>query len=96
MAVIREKNLLDPQKRIDELSNQIVVLAAEMVLVETLKDKDKLRSMGFRKWNLIRHLGYWQEVVEHQKHGRHLLAWKTHDLNVCVCSVLNFSLMRAY
>ena len=66
MAVIREKNLLDPQKRIDELNNQIVVLAAEMVLVETLRDQDKLRGMGFRKWNLVRHLGYWEEIVEHQ------------------------------
>jgi hypothetical protein len=94
MAVIREKNLLDPQKRIDELKNQIVILEAEMVLVETLRDQDKLRGMGFRKWNLIRHLGYWQEIVEHQKHGRHLRAWKTHDLNVCVCSVLNCEKMQ--
>lgn len=95
MAVIREKNLLDPQKRIDELCNQIVILEAEMVLVKTLKDTDKLRGMGFRKWGMIRHLGHWEEIVEHQKHGRHLRAWKTHDLNVCVCSVLNCSLMRA-
>ena len=95
MAAQKDKSLKDPSKRIFELKKQILILEAELTLARHNDYWDIVRNKGMRKWNIGRHLGYWLEILEHQKKGRHLRAIKTHTEPYCVCGVLNCPKMYA-